>query len=74
MARRLPKRGFNNPFRKEIFAVNLGDIASRFEKAGTVVGVEELKSVGLVPRSAKLVKILEMCIRDSSKPAAPTKK
>ena len=51
MARRLPKRGFNNPFRKEIFAVNLGDIAARFENAGSVIGIDELKNVGLVPRS-----------------------
>ena len=58
MARRLPKRGFNNRFRKEIFAVNLGDISLRFTKAGATVGIEQLKEVGLVPRSAKLVKIL----------------
>lgn len=56
-ARRLPKRGFNNPFRKEIFAVNLGDIATRFND-GEVVGPAELKAKGMVPRSAKLVKIL----------------
>jgi len=30
MARRLPKRGFHNPSRKQIFAVNLGDIGARF--------------------------------------------
>ena len=58
MARRLPKRGFNNPFRKDIFALNLGQIAARFAKPTGVVGVEELKSAGLVPRSAKIVKIL----------------
>ncbi|HMU37856.1 MAG TPA: 50S ribosomal protein L15 [Pseudomonadota bacterium] len=58
MARRLPKRGFNNPFRREVFAVNLGDIASRFPDTGSVVGLEQLKSAGLVPRSAKLVKVL----------------
>jgi large subunit ribosomal protein L15 len=57
MARRLPKRGFNNRFRKDIFAVNLGDISTRFKKAGAV-GIEQLKDAGLVPRSAKLVKIL----------------
>lgn len=58
MARRLPKRGFNNPFRKDIFAVNLGDIGTRFTQAGAVVGLEQLKESGLVPRSAKLVKVL----------------
>lgn len=58
MARRLPKRGFNNRFRKDIFAVNLGDIGLRFTKAGATVGIDQLKESGLVPRSAKLVKIL----------------
>jgi large subunit ribosomal protein L15 len=58
MARRLPKRGFVNPFRKEVFAVNLGDIAVRFKDAGASVDVAGLKAAGLVPRSAKLVKVL----------------
>jgi large subunit ribosomal protein L15 len=58
MSRRLPKRGFNNArFRKDVFAVNIGDVAERFT-AGAVVGPDELKAQGLVPRSAKLVKIL----------------
>ena len=57
MARRLPKRGFtNSPFRKEIFAVNLGDIAESFS-SGTV-DIAALKDKGLVPRSANLVKVL----------------
>ncbi len=57
MARRIPKRGFtNHRFRKEVFAVNLGDLEQRFE-SGTV-DVEALKAKGLVPRSATLVKIL----------------
>jgi large subunit ribosomal protein L15 len=57
MARRLPKRGFTNyDFKKDIFAVNLGDIAERFD-AGTVT-IDALKEKGLVPRSATLVKIL----------------
>jgi large subunit ribosomal protein L15 len=57
MARRIPKRGFTNyRFKKDIFAVNLGDIAERFD-AG-VVTVEGLKEKGLVPRAALLVKIL----------------
>jgi large subunit ribosomal protein L15 len=57
MARRLPKRGFTNyRFKKEVFAVNLGDVDGRFE-AGEVT-IEGLKDKGLVPRSADLVKIL----------------
>ena len=57
MARRLPKRGFKSPFRAEIFAVNIGDIATRFVD-GAVVEVDDLKKVGLVPRSIDVVKIL----------------
>ena len=58
MARRLPKRGFNNPFRREVFAINLGDIAARFGQSNAAVGVDALKDAGMVPRSAKIVKIL----------------
>lgn len=56
MQRRLPKRGFKNPFRREAFGVNVGDIAARFE--GPTVDIEALKGAGLVPRKAALVKIL----------------
>src|SRR3954465_8110000 len=57
MARRIPKRGFTNwRFKKEIFAVNLGDVGAMFD-AGDV-SVAALKEKGLVPRSAELVKIL----------------
>jgi large subunit ribosomal protein L15 len=56
MQRRLPKKGFKNIFRKQIFAVNLSDIDIRFE-AGTV-SISELQAVGLVPRRQKRVKVL----------------
>jgi large subunit ribosomal protein L15 len=56
MQRRLPKKGFKNIFRKEIFAVNLSDIDARFE-AGTVT-IAELKAVGLVPRRCPAIKVL----------------
>jgi len=57
MARRIPKRGFTNyRFKREIFAVNVGDVSARFA-AGTVT-IDALKDKGLVPRSAGLVKIL----------------
>jgi large subunit ribosomal protein L15 len=56
MQRRLPKKGFKNIFRKEIFAVNLSDIDARFE-AGTVT-IDELKGVGLVPRRCACIKVL----------------
>jgi large subunit ribosomal protein L15 len=56
MQRRLPKKGFKNPFRQAIFAVNLGDIDERF--AAGIVTLAELQSVGLVPRKYAKVKIL----------------
>ena len=57
MARRIPKRGFSNaPFKKEIFAVNLGDVGARFESGE--VSIDALKDKGLVPRSAEHVKVL----------------
>jgi large subunit ribosomal protein L15 len=60
MSRRIPKRGFTNArFKKEIFAVNLGDVGASFGSPGEeVVSIDALKAKGLVPRSAELVKIL----------------
>jgi large subunit ribosomal protein L15 len=58
LQRRLPKRGFKNPFRVEYAPVNLGSLAEAFPEAGAVVGPDELKQAGLVPRSAALVKVL----------------
>ncbi len=55
MQRRLPKRGFKNPFRKEAFAVNLGHLCERFDGE---VDVEAMKNAGMVPRTAPLVKVL----------------
>ena len=56
MQRRLPKKGFKNPFREAIFAVNIGAIDERFA-AGTVT-LAELQTVGLVPRKYTRVKVL----------------
>src|SRR6186713_2524795 len=39
--RRVPKRGFHNPFREEFDVVNLDTLAQRFD-AGTVVTLELL--------------------------------
>jgi len=57
MQRRLPKRGFRNPFPTDFAAVNVGLISKRFE-AGATVDLQALKSVGLVDASAGKVKIL----------------
>jgi large subunit ribosomal protein L15 len=56
MQRRLPKKGFKNPFRAAIFAVNLGAIDERF--APGIVTLSELQGAGLVPRKYAKVKVL----------------
>src|SRR5678809_1489 len=56
MQRRFPKKGFKNPFRAEVFAVNVGAIAKRFT-SGTV-DLAALQGAGMVPRSYETVKIL----------------
>src|SRR5881394_3784932 len=47
--RRVPKRGFHNPFRTEYVVVNLDTIAERFD-ADTVVTPELLRERGVVRR------------------------
>jgi len=55
--RRVPKRGFHNPFGVDYAVVNLDTIGERFE-AGTVVTPELLRERGLVGDSAAPVKVL----------------
>ena len=45
--RRMPKRGFHNPFRIEFEVVNVDTLAERFD-AGTVITPEALVAAGLV--------------------------
>src|SRR5215475_1672682 len=54
--RRVPKRGFHNPFREEYEVVNLDALAERFE-SGVDVTPELLRESGLVGRRGP-VKIL----------------
>jgi large subunit ribosomal protein L15 len=56
LQRRLPKRGFRNPFRRQYSVVNLKQIEERFS-ARDVVDPESLLARGLV-RSGSLVKVL----------------
>ena len=56
LQRRLPKRGFRNPFRKEYSIVNVRDL-NRFE-AGSVVDVEALRAAGIVTKVRDGVKLL----------------
>lgn len=53
--RRLPKRGFKNPFRTEYQVVNIGDISVKFDTAE--ISLDDLYSSGLV-RAGLPVKIL----------------
>src|SRR6187401_3583895 len=45
--RRVPKRGFHNPFREEFDVVNLDTLSERFD-AGTEITPDVLKASGLV--------------------------
>jgi len=54
--RRLPKRGFNNPFKKEYSIVNVEDI-EQFD-SGTHVNPEKLMEVGLIRKALDGVKVL----------------
>ena len=51
--RRVPKRGFHNPFRKEFEVVNLDALGESFE-AGAEVTPETLRENGLVGRAGRI--------------------
>lgn len=56
LQRRIPKRGFNNIFAKEIVIVNTGAL-EQFEN-GTVVDANTLLEAGIIKKSCDGVKIL----------------
>ncbi|HSP98604.1 MAG TPA: 50S ribosomal protein L15 [Candidatus Dormibacteraeota bacterium] len=56
LQRRLPKRGFHNPFRQVFSIVNLAKLEAAFE-SGAIVDPETLAARGLVRRNQK-VKVL----------------
>jgi large subunit ribosomal protein L15 len=56
LARRLPKRGFHNPFRERYSIINLASL-ERFAD-GSLVDLESLQEAGLVHGKKKKVKIL----------------
>jgi large subunit ribosomal protein L15 len=55
--RRVPKRGFHNPFRIEYAVVNLDALAEQFE-AGTVVTPALLRESGLIHGTRQPIKVL----------------
>src|SRR5918992_3646012 len=55
--RRIPKRGFHNPFRTEYAVVNLDVLAERFE-SDTVITPELLLEARLIPNSRQPIKVL----------------
>src|SRR4051812_49044095 len=54
--RRIPKRGFHNPFRVEYAVVNLDTLAARFE-SGTTITPELLRELGVI-HGAQRIKVL----------------
>ncbi len=56
LQRRIPKRGFNNIFAKEIVSVNVGSL-NRFEN-GAAVDAAALIEAGIIKKSCDGVKIL----------------
>jgi len=55
--RRVPKRGFHNPFRVEYEVVNLDMLGVKFD-AGTTVTPDLLRERGLVARGKQRIKVL----------------
>ncbi|TIH15199.1 50S ribosomal protein L15 [Marinifilum sp. JC120] len=58
LARRLPKRGFKNPFREEYVALNVGQVLGAFEGKAEIT-LEDIYERGLCKKGA-LVKVLGM--------------
>jgi large subunit ribosomal protein L15 len=54
--RRVPKRGFHNPFREEFEVINLDSLEERFD-AGAEITPETLRDRGLLTRTGR-VKVL----------------
>ena len=57
LQRRVPKRGFNNIFAKNVVAVNLSSLNRKFND-GDTVDAEALKAAGVVKNGFDAVKVL----------------
>jgi large subunit ribosomal protein L15 len=55
--RRVPKRGFHNPFRTEYAVVNLDVLSERFD-AGTVITPDLLRERGVIHGTRQPIKVL----------------
>lgn len=56
LQRRIPKRGFNNIFAREVVSINVGSL-NRFED-GAEVNMDALKEAGLLKKGGDALKIL----------------
>lgn len=56
LQRRIPKRGFNNIFAKEIVAINVGKL-NAFDE-GTVVDAQALINAGIIKKSFDGIKVI----------------
>ncbi|HET6459224.1 MAG TPA: 50S ribosomal protein L15 [Syntrophales bacterium] len=56
LSRRLPKRGFRNPFRKNIITINIGQL-KKFP-AGSTIDRDALLEAGLVKKAGDGIKVL----------------
>lgn len=56
LSRRLPKRGFRNPFRKDIITINI-DQLKKFP-AGSIIDRDALLEAGLVKKAGDGIKVL----------------
>ena len=56
LTRRIPKRGFKNPFRKEYSLINVGDLI--VFKGKEKVGIEDIRQAGCVKKMKDGVKLL----------------
>jgi large subunit ribosomal protein L15 len=57
MIRRIPKRGFNNSFARNVVSMNIGDIADAFQ-AGEEITPEILEAKGLLKKRFCEIKVL----------------
>ncbi|MCI1953183.1 MAG: 50S ribosomal protein L15 [Clostridiales bacterium] len=57
LQRRIPKRGFNNIFAKEIVTVNVGTLDKKFED-NAVIDAQALIKAGIIKTAADGVKVL----------------